>query len=144
MQYRIFLYLYFSLFASMTTAESKPSAETQEQIIRSYVEAFNAKDIEAMLEMVTNDVQWLSINGEIITNETNSKNELRQGMIDYFKSCRSCKSRLVHLFSTGTRVSALEVASYETSSGIQEQQSVSVYEFSESLIKRVYYFPAEK
>lgn len=121
-----------------------PATETQEQIVHRYVAAFNAHDTDAMLTMVTDDVQWLSIDGEKIVKETNSKEELRRGMVTYFKSCGSCKSRLAHVFSTGRRVSALEVASYDKGTGVQEQQSVSVYEFSSSLIRRVYYFPVEK
>jgi len=125
-------------------ASDKTVAEEQEKIVHGYVAAFNAHDTEAMLKMVTDDVQWLNIDGEKITRETNSKEELRSGMVGYFKSCKSCKSRLAHVFSTGARVSALEIASSETSKGVREQQSVSVYEFSGSLIKRVYYFPVEK
>ena len=129
---------------SLATAADKTTSETQEQIVYSYVEAFNAHDTEAMLKMVTDDVQWLSIDGDKIIKETNNKEELRSGMNGYFKSCGSCKSRLAHVFSTGSRVSALEIANSETSNGIQEQQSLSVYEFSGSLIKRVYYFPVEE
>ncbi len=118
--------------------------ETQIRAIHRYVEAFNAQDTNAMLKLVTDDVQWLSIDGEQIAKETNSKQELSVAMQDYFKSCNSCKSRLAHIFSSGGRVSALEVASFESNDGIQEQQSLSVYEFSDTLIKRVYYFPVEE
>ncbi|WP_404344022.1 nuclear transport factor 2 family protein [Pseudoalteromonas mariniglutinosa] len=128
---------------SLATAADKSVEEAQEKIVHSYVAAFNAHDVEAMLKMVTDDIQWLSIDGEKITKETNNKEELRNGMVGYFKSCGSCKSRIAHIFATGSRVSALEVASYETSKGVQEQQSVSLYEFSGALIRRVYYFPVE-
>lgn len=97
-----------------------------------------------MLEMVTDDLQWLSIDGDKITVEAKSKEVLRTTMLEYFESCVSCRSRLAHTFSTSSRVSGLEVASFETSTGVQEQGSVSLYEFSNGLIKRVYYFPAEK
>ena len=138
------LSLCLAVFMSPAAASDKTVAEAQEKIVHSYVAAFNAHDTEAMLKMVTDDVQWLNIDGEKITRETNSKEALRSGMAGYFKSCQSCKSRLAHVFSTGARVSALEIASSETSKGVREQQSVSVYEFSGSLIKRVYYFPVEK
>jgi hypothetical protein len=129
---------------SVATAADKIAAEEQERVVHSYVRAFNAHDTEAMLTMVTDDVQWLSIDGDRIIKEASSKEDLRNSMAGYFESCGSCKSRLAHIFSTGVRVSALEIASTETSEGIKEQQSVSVYEFSGSLIKRVYYFPSEK
>jgi uncharacterized protein (TIGR02246 family) len=131
------------LFAA--TAHEIPAAEPIEQIVRDYVAAFNARDTESLLEMVTEDVQWLSVDGDQIKVETNDREELRRSITGYFKGCASCQSRLVHIFSTGSRVSALEAASMETSDGgVHEQQSLSVYEFSGARIKRVYYFPVER
>jgi hypothetical protein len=127
-----------------TNAAFSAFVKNQEQIVYSYIAAFNARDIDAMLEMVTDDVQWLSISGDKITVEAKSKEVLRTTMVEYFKSCASCRSRLGHTFSSNNRVSALEVAIFQTSKGVQEQRSVSLYEFSNGLIKRVYYFPAEK
>jgi hypothetical protein len=79
----------------------------------------------------------LSIDGASLHAETNSKQELRASMESYFAGCGACQAKLSQLFASGTRVSALELA---VSSG---QQSLSVYEFSGDLIRRVYYFPAE-
>ena len=132
-----------SLFANLAAAANANVTNKYEQIVRSYIAASNARDTETMLRMVVDDVQWLSIDGDTVVKETNNKAELRVGMVEYFKSCGSCKSRLERIFSTHRSVSALEVASFETSSGIQEQQSISVYEFAGDLIRRVYYFPVE-
>lgn len=140
---RVLSFLSLLVCINIATAADTPVPDTQEQIVYRFVEAFNAHDTEGMLEMVTDDIQWLSIDGEDIVTETSNKEQLRSGMADYFESCSSCQSRLVHIFSTGIRVSALEVASFETDGGVKEQQSLSVYEFSGSLIRRVYYFPAE-
>ena len=120
------------------------SVQANMNIVQNYVAAFNAQNVDLMLEMLTDDVQWLTIDGETITKETNSKEELRKVMTDYFNSCSTCRSRLANTFSTGSKVSALEVVSYQTRNGLKEERSVSLYEFSNSLIKRVYYFPAEK
>ena len=129
--------------ANIVLAVGETAEQKQQQIVQQYIQEFNAQDTEAMLKMVTSDVQWLSIDGETIAKESNSKEELRIGMQSYFESCRSCRSRLAGMFSTGSRVSAVEIASYQTSSGKKEQSSVSVYEFSGDLIKRVYYFPSD-
>jgi|SRR5690554_2479272 len=115
-----------------------------EQRVHDYIAAFNARDVDAMMSIVTDDVQWLTVSGTTVVTETNSKAQLRQGMASYFNSCTTCKSSLEHVFSTEGRVSALEVARYETANGPQAQRSVSVYEFSGNLIKRVYYFAAEQ
>jgi len=140
---RIALFIFSGVFMTPVPAADEPAERGHENIVHSYVEAFNAHNVEAMLKMVTDDVQWLTIDGDKIVTETGNKEELRQGMEGYFESCSTCKSNLVHVFSTGERVSALEVASFETAKSIQKQQSISVYEFSGNLIKRVYYFAAE-
>ena len=142
--YRITLFFCLSTFMNPANAADATVVKNQAQIVYGYIAAFNTRDIDAMLEMVTDDVQWLSIDGDKITVEAKSKEVLRSSMVEYFKSCASCRSRLAHTFSTNSMVSALEVASFETSTGVQEQGSVSLYEFSNGLIKRVYYFPAEK
>ena len=143
MFYRIALFIFVGVFMTLVYAADAPAERSHENIVRSYVEAFNAHNVEAMLKMVTDDVQWFTIDGDKIVTETGNKEELRQAMEGYFESCSTCKSNLENVFSTGARVSALEVASFETVQGIQKQQSISVYEFSGNLIKRVYYFSVE-
>ena len=138
--YRITLLFCLSTFMNPANGADATVVKNQAQIVYGYIAAFNARDINAMLEMVTDDVQWLSIDGDKITVEAKSKEVLRTTMVEYFESCVSCRSRLAHTFSTSSRVSGLEVASFETSTGVQEQGSVSLYEFSNGLIKRVYYF----
>ena len=131
-------------FTNLANPAVSAFAKNKEQIVYSYIAAFNAREIDEMLEMVTDDVQWLSVEGDSVSLEANGKKALRRSMVEYFKSCTICKSRLAHTFSTSGRVAALEVASFETSKGVQEQRSVSLYEFSNGFIKRVYYFPAEQ
>ncbi|MFK7887129.1 MAG: nuclear transport factor 2 family protein [Gammaproteobacteria bacterium] len=141
---RISLFLFLAGFSTAVLAADSDVVEKQEQTVRLFVAAFNAHDTDAMLEMVTDDIQWLSISGEDVATDAGNKEQLRSGMTDYFKSCSSCQSRLANMFSTGTRVTALEIASFDSDDGPQEQQSLSVYEFSGALIQRVYYFPVEK
>ena len=118
--------------------------QKHEKTIQNYVAAFNSQDVDSMLPMLADDVQWMSVDGETITKKTNNKEELRKALIDYFDSCSTCRSRLEDIFSADSKVSALEIVSYQTRDGLKEEKLVSVYEFSGSLIKRIYHFPAEK
>lgn len=141
-------YVAWVLSASLIAAASSVWAESltpaaQEQAVRDYVSAFNAHDTGAMLRMVTDDVQWLSVDGDSITVETGSKQALGRSMDEYFAGCSDCSAHLLQMFSTGTRVSALEQAGPGNAEG-ERAQSLSVYEFSGTLIRRVYYYPAEK
>jgi hypothetical protein len=115
----------------------------QEKLVREFVEAFNARKIDVMLEMVTEDIQWMMINGSKISIETEGKAPLRESMVRYFSSCSSCKSSLEWIQIAGSRVTAMERASWSGKSGPKAQRSLSVYEFRDGKIQRVYYFPAE-
>lgn len=129
--------------ASVSAQAQALTPAAQEQVVREYISAFNAHDTAAMLRMVSDDVQWLSVDGDRIAVETGNKEELRRSMDAYFGSCGGCSAKLLHVFSTGTRVSALEQAGSSNDAG-ERAQSLSVYEFSDGLIRRVYYFPVEK
>ncbi len=130
----------------MTTPKSfaVETPKTNEQRVRDYVSAFNKHDIDTMLGMVSDDIQWLSVAGDKITVETQGKAKLRESLAAYFKSTPSVKSELEWARVTASRVAALERAAWQGKSGPKSQASLSVYEFSGSLISRVYYYPAEK
>ena len=123
------------------------AAETpnpNEQRVRDYVSAFNKREIDTMLSMVSDDIQWLSVAGDKITIETQGKARLRESLAAYFKSTPTAKSELEWVRATASRVAALERAGWQSKSGPKSQASLSVYEFRDGLITRVYYYPAEK
>ncbi|MCM3873804.1 MAG: nuclear transport factor 2 family protein [Pyrinomonadaceae bacterium] len=115
----------------------------QEKRVREFVGAFNTRNVDAMLEVADENVQWLSVDGAKVSVETEGKAALRESMERYFRSCPSCKSSLEWIQSAGSRVTALERASWSGKSGAKSQRGLSVYEFRGGKILRVYYFPAE-
>jgi len=123
------------------------AAETpkpNEQRVRDYVSAFNEREIDTMLGMVSDDIQWLTVTGDKIVVETQGKPQLRESMAAYFKSTPSAKSELQWVQGSAQRVAALERASYQSKSGPRSQASLCVYELRDGLISRVYYYPVEK
>ncbi|MCA1798061.1 MAG: nuclear transport factor 2 family protein [Xanthomonadaceae bacterium] len=111
--------------------------------VERFIAAFNAHDSGAMGALVADDVAWLNITGEDVTVVVKGKSELVASMNDYFEACPTCQSVLFGTISTPDRISAIEIASWQGTTGLRSQRSISVYEFSESLIQRVYYFPSE-
>lgn len=97
-----------------------------------------------MASLVADDIEWVSIVNNEISVEAKGKTNLVEGMDAYFKSCPTCRSELSDMISTASRVSAIELASWQGKNGASSQRAISVYEFSGGLITRVYYFPAEK
>jgi len=132
------------LLLATAAASANPSNQEHEQAVRNFVAAFNAHDSAAMADFVAEDVQWLLIDGASIAVEANGKAALILAMNDYFQSCPTCPSHLTGIISSRDRVSALEVAKWQGKDGPKSQRAMAVYEFAGSLIRRVYYFPAEK
>jgi len=136
------------MFATMTLFYP-PFVHSQEPVapnvstVERFVAAFNAHDSGAMAEFVADDVAWLSITGKHVAVEVTGKSELVASMNAYFESCPTCQSELSEIISTPARVSAIEIASWRDKSGSRSQSSISVYEFAEGVIQRVYYFPSE-
>ena len=135
-------YYFFVFFCFILSAPSFAESNRFEQV-EQFVAAFNDHNAERMAQYVTEDVQWLSVNGDKITVETLGKESLVKAMSGYFTSCPSCQSQLEDFTVLGSRVSVVEEASWRRNGELRSQKSLAVYEFSNNLIHRVYYFPAE-
>ena len=98
---------------------------------------------QLVVALVTDDVEWLSVDGRQVMVESAGKEALGQGMTGYFDSCPSCRSELESLTATESRVSTVERAFWESKDGPASQRSLAVYELEGDRIRRVYYFPAE-
>lgn len=142
---KLWLVVLVTAVVVLAAPEPRPvnSSIEQEKRVREFVGAFNARNVDAMLELADENVQWLSVDGAKVSVETEGKAALRESMGRYFRSCPSCKSSLEWIQSAGSRVTALERASWSGKSGAKSQRSLSVYEFLGGKILRVYYFPAE-
>lgn len=119
------------------------SGGEQEKRVREFLAAFNDRKIDRMLELAAENIQWMHIDGAKVSIEVEGKAALRQSMERYFRSCSSCKSSLEWVQTAGSRVTAMERASWSGKDGPKSQRSLSVYEFQGDKILRVYYFPAE-
>jgi len=137
-----FLNCCLALFCLVLSVPSFADSNRVQQV-EQFVAAFNDHNAERMAQYVTEDVQWLSVNGDKITIETSGKENLVAAMSGYFKSCPSCQSQLEDFTVLGSRVSVVEEASWRRNGELRSQKSLTVYEFSNNLIHRVYYFPAE-
>jgi ketosteroid isomerase-like protein len=140
MQIRHWIGIAAFLFCIGGTAECAESTTTQ---VRRFVAAFNAQDSDALLALTHADVEWFSIDADRIGVETRGREALRTYLQGYFKSCPSCRSKLTQMAHTARRVSAVEVASWQGENGRHVQRGMSVYEFEDGLIRRVYYFGSE-
>jgi hypothetical protein len=134
--------LYFASGFSIPEREAEP--KSGETIIREFQTAFNKHDTAAMLALVADDAQWCNVQGSKIEIEVEGKPAMEKWLTGYFKSCSSCKSEIESLMAAGSYVTVHERAMWETKAGKKSQKSLAVYEVRDGLIRRVWYFPAEK
>lgn len=139
---KVLLLTLFVIFISEAHANEVTSSHAT--TVEQFVKSFNAQNSKAMATFVTENVQWLSVDGENILLEVQGKDNLIQSMNDYFKSCPTCRSEVSNIIVTKNRISAIEMASWQGANGVKSQRALSVYEFIGDKINRVYYFPAEK
>ena len=117
-------------------------AQSSVVTVKGFVAAFNAKDIEGMLQLANTDIQWMSVSGQTIVSEASSQEALRKAMTGYFAGVPSARSEIRTIHQSGAFVFALEEA-FWTSNGVEKSQcSMAVYELTGAKIKHVWYFPA--
>lgn len=117
--------------------------DSKSKLVHEFLAAFNSHDAEKMGDLVTDNVNWVSVANGAASIEVEGRSNLIAALKEYFVSCPTCRSTISKLMSSQDRVSAIEVASWQTQNGNRSQQSIAIYEFSGTQIEAVYYFPAE-
>lgn len=121
-------------------------------ILQAYLAAFNAQDLDAMMELVSPHVEWVNHMKSGRTAKADGQSALRQQMADYFKAVPSVQMELEGLFTSGRIVSVRERATWSVTQtdGTKEVDvkfssvSISIFETEENLIRRVWHFPADQ
>lgn len=124
-------------------ASVQPTPQTPEQVVQDFVSAYNSRDLRCMLSLATEDVEWMNVSGGGLSVETRGREALRDTTESSFRSCPTCQASVEQVRRVGSRVTAVEREIWDTASGAMSRRSLSVYEFRNGLISRVYYFPAE-
>ncbi len=113
-------------------------------LVERFIAAFNAHEISSMLALVSPDVQWLSVDGDSVTVQTNSEEELANGLGSYFESVPSSRSTIEAIMEAGRFVSVWERAHWDRDGEPASQSSLAVYETEAGLITRIWYYPVMK
>lgn len=120
-----------------------PEVDPAIELVQTYVEAFNERDVDLLLALAHDRIQWLSAEGEQVRVETEGHDALAKSLRAYFAGCSSCRSELLWIQRAGSRIVAHELASWESGGKRRSQASLVVYELEGESIRRVTYYPAE-
>lgn len=101
--------------------------------------------MDALVACVDTAFSWYTVVGDTTKLAMQGRAAQRSGLVSYFKGLPDVRSELEGVMANGPWVMASERVRWtSTKSGPQERVSISVYEIRDGLIKRVWYFPAEK
>jgi hypothetical protein len=128
--------------AALLLAASARGATDHGDVVRSFIEAFNARDMPALMALAHPEIEWLSVDGAQIAVEARGAAALETSLVSYFQSCESCRSAIEVTSVNGNFVTAVETASWTSAGTTRSQSSTSVYELVDDKVRRVWYFPA--
>ncbi len=114
-----------------------------EHVIQAFQQAYNARNIDAMLALADPSISWMYMDGDAVHVETTGHAALRTAMSRYFENFPSSRSELISLSANGSFASATEKAIWEQENTTRSQCSLSVYQLNDGLILNVWYYPAE-
>lgn len=113
-------------------------------VVRAYVAAFNAKDLDAMMAHVSPGMVWLNVAGDSTTLGGRGVDAFQGLLAGYFREVPSAQSELLAVRSMGPWVTTHERTRWSTpTAGAGGQSSVVVYEVRAGLVHRAWYYPAE-
>ena len=112
-------------------------------IASAYVEAYNSRDVDEMVALMHDEVQWISIEGSEAAVFANGKVDLVEQMTAYLTSPMATTSELDGSVTDGRFVAVREIARWSDKDGNPKSQSaLAVYEIEDNLVRRVWYYPA--
>ena len=139
----VFLSLFLFCVTKASSAEGAVSGPAA--IISAYSAAWNTQNLEQMAALMHPDIEWLSVNGSETTVETQGKAALVNAMREWFASPNLPSGSLRDWSINGHFVAVTETASWlDKTQQLQSQSALTVYELTDNLIRRVYYYPSVK
>ena len=113
---------------------------TPAEIVGQLDAAYNDHDVDAMLQLYSDDVRWMSLAGAEITTEAKGLDEIEAAMQAYFKSQPSTRSSHHGVNVSGPFVTAVEEVTWQVGEEQRKQCATSVYEVRDQKIQNVWYF----
>lgn len=123
-------------------AVERGSEPSPVDVVQTLVEAFNRHDPARMATLVSEDFEYLSVDGKTVSVDATGREALKESMASYFTSVRDVESVIEHATVTGPFVAIRERVSWTTASGRRSQAALGVYEVRNGLVRRVWYYPA--
>lgn len=112
-------------------------------LLRRQRDAFNRKDVEAMVADLTEDYSWYRVTPEGPVKAASGRNEVAERMGTFFKNVPYLGSTIDRSMVIGNYIVAEEKDSFQTPDGPKTQVTLGVYEVVDGKIKRAWAFPVK-
>lgn len=113
-------------------------------VVKAYVAAFNAKNLDAMMAKVSPGMVWLNVEGDSATPGGRGRDAFQRLLAGYFREVPTARSELLAVRATGPWVTTHERTRWSAPpAGTGGQSSVVVYEVRAGLVQRAWFYPAE-
>lgn len=112
-------------------------------LLRRQREAFNRKDIDAMVADLSDDYAWYRVTPEGPVKAASGKAEVSERMEAFFKTVPYLGSTIDRSLVVGNYIVAEEKDSFQTPDGPKTQITLGVYEVVDGKLKRAWAFPVK-
>lgn len=128
----------FIIFASWSIAAQNDQLL---KIFNDQIDAFNQRDIDRLVDNVSDDFKWYYIAPDTLVLEVAGKENFKASMEGYFQAVPTVLSSVEEYTVDGNRISFKEVVQYKKKNGETASASaMGVYEIREDKIYRAWYF----
>lgn len=127
---------------SPVTLSNEHSSEALIKLLQDQFDAYNQRDIDRLVNNVTDDFKWYSLTAEELLIETSGKVNFKKSMQKYYDSRPQNIHSVIESYTlNGNRISFKEVVSSQTKDGTTKSSSaMGIYEFKNGKIYRAWYF----
>lgn len=128
----------------------------EENIVRAFIDAFSAHDVERMTSLCAEDIVWRYFSADDLGKADQAGMgiaNLRTEMEAYFKATPTVRSEIENMAFSGAYVSVVERVYWQTSNPegdertdqpqTKTQSAVAVYHVKDQKIRSVWYYPAQ-
>ena len=131
----------FLVLLGLSTSAHSEDAQILE-LLKNQFEAFNNRNIEQLVNNVTDDFKWYSLTSDQLLVETADKESFKKAMISYYKSRPNKSTSVIESYTIdGNRVSFKEVVSHTNKKGETVSSSaLGIYQMKNGKIFRAWYF----
>lgn len=138
-------FFFLSLIVAVLISCAPDSSDKAHPVITTYSNAYNAKDLAAMKSLMHPDIEWISVNGNEIEVAISGKKALSEAIKSFFEDPNMARGTHKGWSLNGDHVAVTETAHWTDKNGQARMQSaLTVYQFENNLIRRVYYYPARQ